>query len=276
MSQSRHPHHLPAPAPDARRSKICCRGYEPHCEMDFDLVWLRPGDRLEETSPDETAWLLLSGSITLAWDCGPSVQCRRESLFDQNPYCLHLPPGTPMVLQAVTECELARFATDNIPNGFPATLFTPDSMLESEDRGKGLLDDASWRIVRTIFDGRNRPGANLVLGEVVTLPGRWSSYPPHHHPQPEIYHYRFDDPRGYGHAELGEAVVKVRHMETTAILDQNDHSQVAAPGYAMYYIWAIRHLPGAPYSVPTFTQEHERLRLPGVVPWAPDRNKQGV
>ena len=117
-------------------------------------------------------------------------------------------------------------------------------------------------IVRTIFDGRNRPQAKLVLGEVVTFPGRWSSYPPHHHPQPEIYHYRFTDPRGYGHAELGDDVLKVQQHDTIKILDFNDHSQVAAPGYGMYYIWAIRHLDGDPYTVPEFTREHAWLNAP--------------
>ena len=38
----------------------------------------------------------------------------------------------------------------------------------------------------------------MVLGEVVNLPGKWSSYPPHHHPQPECYFYRFDKPMGFG------------------------------------------------------------------------------
>ena len=38
----------------------------------------------------------------------------------------------------------------------------------------------------------------MVLGEVLNLPGKWSSYPPHHHPQPEVYFYRFDYPDGFG------------------------------------------------------------------------------
>ena len=113
------------------------------------------------------------------------------------------------------------------------------------------------RYVRTIFDaGNSPPEAGLVLGEVVTFPGGWSSYPPHHHPQPEIYHYRFTAPQGYGHAELGEAVVKVREFDTVCIPAGHDHAQCAAPGYGMYYSWVIRHLPGAPYTAPSFTPEH--------------------
>jgi 5-deoxy-glucuronate isomerase len=132
-------------------------------------------------------------------------------------------------------------------------------MAENEHRGRGLLDDTAYRLVRTIFDCRNRPEAVLVLGEVVSFPGRWSSYPPHHHPQPEIYHYRFTEPQGYGHAELGDEVLKIRHGDTLKILDRKDHAQVAAPGYGMYYVWVIRHLPGEPYQTPEFTEEHRWL-----------------
>jgi 5-deoxy-glucuronate isomerase len=108
-----------------------------------------------------------------------------------------------------------------------------------------------------------------VLGEVITFQGGWSSYPPHHHPQPEIYHYRFTEPQGYGHAELGETVLKVRNYDTVKILDLNDHSQCAAPGYGMYYAWVIRHLPNDRYSVPEFTPEHKWIMQSDAQYWDP-------
>ncbi len=49
---------------------------------------------------------------------------------------------------------------------------------------------------------------------------------------------------------------KLRQYDTLKILEGRDHSQCAAPGYAMWYLWAIRHLPGKPYTVPEFTAEH--------------------
>ncbi len=126
------------------------------------------------------------------------------------------------------------------------------------------------RFVRTIFDRSNsHPDTQLVLGEVVNFPGRWSSYPPHHHPQPEIYHYRFTNPHGYGHAELGEDVYKVRPGDTLKILDELDHSQCSAPGYGMYYIWVIRHLPNSRYTVPVFTDEHRWTMDPASHFWSP-------
>jgi len=153
---------------------------------------------------------------------------------------------------------------------FPVRWFAA-SDTANEPRGKGQVGGACLRFVRTIFDRRNSPEeVELVLGEVITMPGRWSSYPPHHHPQPEIYHYRFTKPQGFGHAELGEQVLKVRQNDTVKILDGLDHAQCAAPGYGMYYAWVIRHLPDNPYTVPDFTPEHAWVNEPGATSWFPD------
>jgi 5-deoxy-glucuronate isomerase len=144
------------------------------------------------------------------------------------------------------------------------------SEVRVDARGKGAVKNAAYRFVRTIFDPTNaHENAELVLGEVVNLPGRWSSYPPHHHPQPEMYHYRFTEPQGYGHAELGETVLKVRYNDTVKIFDGQDHPQCAAPGYGMYYSWVIRHLPGRRYDVPEFSEEHKWVMSPTKDHWWP-------
>ena len=148
-------------------------------------------------------------------------------------------------------------------------VFRPADVAD-ERRGEGQVGGRCLRLVRTIFDARNSPPeVRLVLGEVVTLPGGWSSYPPHHHPQPEIYHYRFTHPQGFGHAEHGDDVFKVRNNDTIRIQAGNDHAQVAAPGYGMYYAWVIRHLPGKPYDVPEFTAEHAWTMKPDAKIWEP-------
>ncbi len=226
--------------------------------IDFGILTVPAGRKIESQAVREGALLLLSGELSFELPGGATRRVSRGSLFRQDPVALHFPEGFSLRLTAHSDCELAGFGVENDAL-FEPMLFDGSNMLESEQRDKGRWDDAAHRIVRTIFDIRNRPEAKLVLGEVVNSPGRWSSYPPHHHPQPEIYHYRFDRPQGYGHAELGEQVFKVRHGDTVKILDLNDHSQCAAPGYGMYYIWAIRHLPGEPYTVPEFTEEHRWL-----------------
>lgn len=75
----------------------------------------------------------------------------------------------------------------------------------------GELQGTIRRNVRTCFDYENAPYSNMVLGEVVNLPGRWSSYPPHWHPQPEVYLFRFDKPQGYGAGWVNDEVVQLGH-----------------------------------------------------------------
>ncbi|MFT5875577.1 MAG: 5-deoxy-glucuronate isomerase, partial [Clostridium sp.] len=123
---------------------------------------------------------------------------------------------------------------------------------------------------RTVFDKSNSPDSNLVVGEVIDHPGKWSSYPPHYHPQPEIYFYKFNPENGYGFSELGEDAVKLRQNDTVKILDNATHPQITAPGYAMYYLWVIRHLDGNPYITPTFVPEHLWVTEPDAKIW-PDR-----
>jgi len=220
----------------------------------FSIIKLQAGESLTLKTRMETAVLQLEGEATFTVE-GKTYRNCRKSLYDQQPFAIHVPGQQQVIIEAHTNSECALFETLN-EKSFPPVVYLPEQTA-NEHRGKGLVDDTSLRYVRTIFDGSNSHlNTELVLGEVVNFPGRWSSYPPHHHPQPEIYHYRFSKSQGYGHAELGDEVMKVRPYDTVKILDELGHAQCSAPGYAMYYIWVIRHLPNNRYTVPEFTEEH--------------------
>jgi len=237
--------------------------------MNFGILKLNAGGRKDVTSPYESALVLMTGRLVFAYD-GTTYEAHRRSIFDEDPRAIHFARGASVTVRAESDCEIAVVQVRN-ENAFRTVVFDARNMIGSEKRGKGLLENTSYRIVRTIFDLSNRPRSKLVLGEDINFQGRWSSYPPHHHAQPEIYHYRFARPQGYGHAELGEDVYKVRNCDTIKILDRNDHAQVAAPGYAMYYLWAIRHLPGNPYVKPDFTKAHRWAMDPKATFWRPKR-----
>jgi 5-deoxy-glucuronate isomerase len=227
------------------------------------VLKLRGGEVWEERAASETAYLLLDGEIELG-----GAMATRRSLFDDRPTCLHVAAGEEVRFAAQDASELMLFRAQNDAR-FPKTLYLPDDV-RHEDRGRGQVGDTCHRIVRTVFDRSNAADASrLVLGEVVNLPGRWSSYPPHHHPQPEMYHYRFQPAQGWGHAELGDDVWKVKNGDTVKIFDGKDHPQCAAPGYAMWYAWVIRHLPGRPYNVPEFSPEHKWVMEPNATWWRP-------
>jgi 5-deoxy-glucuronate isomerase len=222
--------------------------------MDFGILRLTPGGRHASGAALERAYLLMDGEVELEWE-GGARRIRRGSLFDESPWCLHLPAGARLAVTAgAGGAELACQAATN-PARFPARLYSPEECA-SEERGKGTLRETATRVVRTIFDDRNAPHSNLVLGEVITLPGKWSSYPPHHHPQPEIYHYRFLPEGGFGLTAIGERAYLLAHGDTVLIREGEVHPQTAAPGYAMYYLWVIRHLEGRRYGTPTFVPEH--------------------
>ncbi|MBI4625608.1 MAG: 5-deoxy-glucuronate isomerase [Verrucomicrobia bacterium] len=236
-------------------------------EIDFGLLKPSEGEVIAETHPSESAWVLLRGTAEMVFP-GGRAGVRRTSVFDEPPTALHLGPGTPVTVRARSaDTEWAVVRTPN-DRAFAPRLFLPGD-ITPEYRGAGLVQNAGLRNVRLVFDRTARPESNLVVGEVVNYPGRWSSYPPHHHDQPELYHYRFTHPDGYGHAELGDHVVKVRAHDTVVIPPGLDHAQVSAPGYGMFYLWMIRHLPGNPYTGFTFAEEHKWTLDPAQQGWMP-------
>ena len=207
---------------------------ENNVPISLEVLKLPAGESISLTAEKETAWLLMSGIVSGSAG-GKEFSFNRTSLFDESSSCIHVSANTAVEIQCESDAEFSVYWCDNV-KPFSARVFTPEDVA-NEPRGKGQVGDRCLRYVRTIFDDTNSdPNTDLVLGEVITFQGGWSSYPPHHHPQPEIYHYRFTKPQGYGHAELGDTVLKVRHNDTVKILDLNDHAQCAAPGYGMAYI----------------------------------------
>lgn len=219
--------------------------------MDFGILRLAK-NQVENLfdAEKEMAILLIQGEATLSWNAQEKT-VNRGSCFDDNPWVLHIPRGVNVKIAGIaadSEFSITKTVNQEV---FREKLYTP-AECQSEERGKGTLKEASTRIVRTVFDYSNAPYSNLVVGEVIDFPGKWSSYPPHHHPQPEIYFYKFLPEQGYGFCELGEEVVKLRNNDTVKILNDATHPQTTAPGYAMYYIWVIRHIDGNPYKSPEY------------------------
>lgn len=226
--------------------------------MDFGILRLVKGMEDINSEDKERAYLLIKGEITLEW-ANNKKTIRRDSFLDEAPWCLHLPKGETVKITAVSdEAEISVSKTLNDCT-FSPKLYSPEEC-RIEEFGKGTaVGETSTRIVRTVFDYSNASHANLVVGEVINFPGKWSSYPPHHHPQPEIYFYKFYPEQGFGYSECGEEVFKVRHNDTAIFVNEVTHSQVAAPGYAMYYIWIIRNLENNPFKDRIFIEEHKWL-----------------
>lgn len=240
----------------------------PDMLMDFGIYALTTGMSITSSDPLERAYLLIQGKVFIEWN-NEHREASRVNCFDENPWCLHVPSGVPVKIIALSDdVEIALQATEN-DAPFEPVLYEPKAV-RSEMRGAGTMKETSTRNVRTIFDKTNAPDAKLVLGEVIGYPGKWSSYPPHHHPQPEIYFYKFFPEQGYGFSELGEEAIKLRNNDTVLVREGQTHPQTTAPGYAIYYLWVIRHLDDNPYVTPTFLEEHKWVMDPKAKIW-PDK-----
>ena len=213
----------------------------------------------------ERAFLLVKGKILLKWE-NNEVILKRDSIFDENPACLHVPESVPIEIQGLAPESEIIIASTNNDKIFESKLYTPKEC-RSEQFGAGVLSETSNRTVRTIFDYNNAPYAKLVIGEVINHPGRWSSYPPHDHPQPEIYYYKFDKEQGFGISILEDDAYVVRNNDTCCITPGKVHPQVTSPGYPMWYCWVIRHLDNDPFIDRYFRDEHKWLLDPNVKVW---------
>jgi 5-deoxy-glucuronate isomerase len=244
--------------------------------MEFGVITLDPGDTCESrTESDERVWLLSHGSALVSWD-GKKQEISRPNLFDYSPWCLSVPAKSEVRITAGNKgAELYYTATNNKKN-FASRLYTPEEC-RSEFRGEGTMRETSTRVVRTVFDDTNRSESNLVIGEVIGVPGKWSSYPNHHHPQPEIYHYRFLPENGFGLTAIGDTPYILKDRDTVCIREGQVHPQVTAPGYAMWYLWVIRHIDGAHYgsatNTPVFVDEHTWVMGPEDKIWQPKRSE---
>lgn len=226
--------------------------------MDVGMLVLEDGDvfTLEEAEK-EVAALMFEGSCTMCWD-GECADMTRPNPFDYNPWCLHVCKGTKLTIRAAMHTVIYIQKTTN-ERTFPNKLYTPEDTDTWARGNAGELMGCIKRDVRTCFDLSNAPYSNMVLGEVVNLPGKWSSYPPHHHPQPEVYLYRYDKEMGFGAGWANGQVYETRH-NGLAIITDGMHSQVTAPGYTCCYTWGIRHLPGNPWDK-TRIDDEEHLWL---------------
>ena len=233
-------------------------------QMDVGLLVLEDGDTYELFEPEkETALLLFAGKITLTY-AGVRAECEREDCFYHEAYCLLAPRKTAIALTAHGHAEVYVQQTVN-GRDYEPVLYTPASVQVQHAGANGELMGCMRREIKTFFDYENAPFSNMVLGEVLNFPGRWSSYPPHHHPQPEVYFYRFDHPCGFG-AGFANGEIYRTGQNGLAVMNSGCQSQVAAPGYAMCYAWGIRHLDGNPWQK-TRIDDPEHAWL-----WKPDAN----
>ena len=233
--------------------------------MSFVVTRLLPGQTLKlSTRQEEMVLVLLGGKCTADWGDGEQLIGGRANVFDGLPYSLYLPCEHGVTLRAETVCELAQCRVPSNAQHAPQ-LLTPADVVTGLRGG----ENASRQIVEVVPP--SFAADKLVVFEVYTPGGNWSSYPPHKHDvhQPpvevdldEIYYYRMRDARGFAVQNLyrsdasRDALVKVRDGDTVLVRD-GYHPVVAGPGYDIYY---LNFLAGTSRSM-TVTEDPEHVWL---------------
>lgn len=211
--------------------------------MSFFVRQLAPGQAWEmRTEQEEAALVLLGGRCVADWGEGRHRIGQRAHVFDGLPYALYLPSGSQVRLEAETACEWAECRVPSTARLRPR-LITPQDV-KTNLRGGG---NASRQIVDVMPP--EFPADKLMVVEVYTPSGNWSSYPPHkhdvHNPPvevdlDEIYYYRIDHPAGYAYQRLykdgdRDLTLTVRDGDVVLVRD-GYHPVVAGHGYNVYYL----------------------------------------
>ena len=211
------------------------------------LVRLEEGQKQVVSQPvEELALVMLAGQGAIR--AGEQKWERlggRANVFAGMPHTLYLPVGTERVeIEALTAaCEVAVCGA-RASRKFPAAVIEP-SAVEVEIRGGGNATRQINHIIKPDF-----PADRLLVVEVYTPSGNWSSYPPHkhdvHNPPgevdlDEIYFYKISQPEGFAIQRVytrdgrRNETLTVRNNEVVLIPD-GYHPVVAAHGYDCYYL----------------------------------------
>ena len=227
--------------------KILCEmnGINSDMLMNIKVKILNAGESLTICEAEnETAILLMQGDVDFCFE-GRTENAKRRSPFLDKATAIHFSKGNEVSVKANAQSRLVIEQTDNL-NDFGVHYYKPDDLM-IQHFGADQWDGTADRFVLTVFDYESAPYSNLVLGEVFHKPGCWTSYPPHYHPQPEVYYYRFNPSQGFGACFNGDDCYKVENQGCLCITPMHTHQQAAAPGYKMCYVWMIRHLDGNPW-----------------------------
>jgi len=207
---------------------------------------VRQGSFSAETGDGEVALVPLGGRCRVEaegtrWELGG-----RASVFDGMPWALYLPRDTGYRVEAIGPLELAICGARCQRRREPVLVHPED--VEIEVRGSGN----ATRQINHILEPES-PAERLLVVEVFTPAGNWSSYPPHKHDEDhppgevvleETYYYRTARPEAFAVQRLYSA----RHgLDVTVTVRDGDlmlvpygyHTTAAAHGYDLYYLNAL-------------------------------------
>jgi 5-deoxy-glucuronate isomerase len=211
----------------------------------FEVCELEPGETLSRDTGDrEVCLVLLAGKACVSGggeDFG--IIGERNSPFEGRPWSAYVPAGSRVDVTAETKLELAICSAPGTGR-YPARLIRPED-LSTETRGEGT----NRRFVCNILP-EQEPAESLLVVEVITPGGNWSSYPPHKHDRAapgvetqleETYYHRLKPAQGFAFQRV---YTDDRSVDETMAVEDGDcvmvprgYHPVGAPhGYDLYYL----------------------------------------
>jgi 5-deoxy-glucuronate isomerase len=209
------------------------------------------------TRNDEHCLVVLSGTCTVRSEYGDWQLGGRPDPFSGLPDAAYLPPATTYAVEGDAEIGVCTAPATEGARARPL----PGDRITPETRGHGNHE----RTIHPILMG-DEAADSLLVCEVLTPPGHWSSYPPHKHDRDampeesfleETYHHRIDPPQGFALQRVYTAdgsldeTLTVRDGDTV-LVPRGYHTVSAPPGYAVYYLnvmagpvraWAVANDP---------------------------------
>ena len=211
----------------------------------FGLYHLAAGESAaEQTGDREVILVLVEGRARISasgQDFG--LLGDRMSVFERKkPHCVYVPNDADWSAVAETDCVLA-VCTAQGKGGHKAAVITD---IGFEERGKG----ANTRYIHPIAMEDKDVADSLLVTEVFTPAGNWSSYPPHRHDEDdfpnmtyleETYYHRLNPRQGFGFqrvfTEDGSLDETMAVSDGDVVLVPKGHHPCGAPyGYEMYYL----------------------------------------
>ncbi|HEX9268261.1 MAG TPA: 5-deoxy-glucuronate isomerase [Candidatus Limnocylindria bacterium] len=257
-------------APDARhRALILTPERAGWRYVGFEVARIAPGATASfDQAGREICVVLIAGQCEfVAGDERLSAAAGRTSPFEGPPHVLYAPQGVPVratALAAGAECAIGSAPAER--GGAVQLLAPADARLEI--RGTGAMER---RIHHLLME--DRAAERLLVTEVVTPAGHWSSYPPHKHDTDdppnetaleETYYFRLRDrDRGFAFQRVytkdGSLDESVAARDGDLVLvPRGYHTVSAPPGYEVYYLNVMAG-PRRQWLI-TFDPDHERLR----------------
>ncbi|MEO0485981.1 MAG: 5-deoxy-glucuronate isomerase [Pseudomonadota bacterium] len=216
----------------------------------FELYKLAQGERLTQKTGDrEHLLVIVTGRLSAtAGGQDQGTLGGRMNIFErQKAWALYVPNGSDWEVVAETDAELAICTAPGHGGhgGHDIRVIAPDDA-PMEARGTG----ANTRFVNAICMEERDWADSLLVTEVWTPNGNWSSYPSHKHDTDaypdetyleETYYHRIDPPTGFG---IQRVYNDSRSLDETMAISDGDlvlvpegyHPCAALYGHDLYYL----------------------------------------